>query len=143
MVFLATTKEVLRDVPAGDRSHYDTDVLKNEMLSSKRCRIWPNKTSSIFTIYSLKSTSKRLILEVPQHWIACISEMSGMFHSTIYMRQDALNISYLLYLPIGLGGWPQDDTGHCVVGVMSDGEDIPLTVRLMLDRPLFNFAWSK
>lgn len=66
MVFLATTKEVLRDVPAGDRSHYDTDVLKNEMLCSKRCRIWPNKTSSIFTIYPFKSTSKRLILEVPQ-----------------------------------------------------------------------------
>lgn len=59
------------------------------------------------------------------------------------MRHAAPNISYLLYLPIGLGGWPQDDTGHCVVGVMSDGDDIPLTVRLMLDRLSSTLACSK
>ena len=133
MFFLATTKEVLRDVPAGDRSHYDTDVLKNEMLCSKRCRIWPNKTSSIFTIYSFKSTSKRRLLEVPQYWIACISEMPGMFYSTIW---DTLHQTFhtCSICPLVLGVWPQDDTGHCVVGVMSDGDDIPLTVRPMLDR---------
>ncbi len=63
------------------------------------------------------------------------------------MRHDALNMSYLLHIPIGVGGrgqlWiPQDDAGHCVVGVVCDGDggrllkksnDIPLTVRLILD----------
>lgn len=128
MVFLATTKEVLRDIPAGDRSRYHTDVLKSGMSCWKCCRLWPNKTSSIFTINSFKST-----------WVVCISQMSGMFHSIFW---DTMHQTFHIYstCPLVLGVGRRMTQAIALYEwwrwwkTLKKSNDILPRVRLVLDR---------